>query len=54
MEAVISISKSDLEKALARWEQDTRDGKTEPRPNASVKEIAKANAEYLFGLLTGN
>jgi hypothetical protein len=52
MEAVISISKSDLAAACQRWEEDARAGKCQPRPNATPKEIGEANAEYLFDLLT--
>jgi hypothetical protein len=51
MEAVISISKSDLEKALKTWEEKA---KAEGWAARTDPERHRDNAEYLFGLLTGN
>lgn len=51
MEAVISISKSDLAKALETWEAKA---KAEGWTERDDSERHRDNAEYLFGLLTGN
>jgi hypothetical protein len=51
MEAVISISKSDLEKALKAWDEKAKAEGWKDRDDADKH---RDNAEYLFGLLTGN
>jgi hypothetical protein len=50
----ICITQAQLEAALARWEQDSRDGdwvSEEDRLAMPVTEVANRNAPYLFNLL---
>jgi hypothetical protein len=51
MDAVVTITKRDLEEALEKWD---RKAKAEGWQDRDDAEKYKDNAEYLFGLLTGN
>lgn len=51
MDAVISISKGDLERAMKAW-NDKADAEKWPANTDPMRH--KEQADYLFGLLTGN
>jgi hypothetical protein len=52
MQEAKSITKNQLQSALAEWEQRGRDGNWQPAdPATPVDEIAAQNANLLWGLL---
>lgn len=55
-EPAISITKTDLERAFAGWEQDYRDGKCMTHDAAdqmSVEQISKLAADHFWDRLHG-
>lgn len=52
MEDSITITKPQLEAALAQWEHDARDGKTATHEESRalpVAQVAKESADWLWG-----
>jgi hypothetical protein len=51
MEDSITITKADLKRGLAQWEQMSRDGNWQDQPG-TVDEVSTQNADHLWELLT--
>lgn len=47
----ITLTKADLAAALAKWEQQARDGNWQRTPELPVETVAAESADHLWSLL---